>query len=337
MNIMENKRVTAIAAVMGVLFAGLCYKGYESYNTLQSVRAEIERKNSQVQGFASEKLQPTQKNNKLLIEASNEVEKCAVELARDVEKYAAFCIRGESQGALAYRPNASPVDFQNRLRALSAKINEDLGDHCVLNNAVGDFGMTNLKNQAPTEIAAPYYNFLLSAVNGAVHHIIDAGAPSVERVYCAPLPEEELTARRPAVYFSIDPKVASGAGLVFNKEDARKDLKLAYFPLSFEIAFTAKRSEVIDPEKPDTFSVIPQVLNKLSQDQKIFYVVTGVAVSTLQNPPTVSGSTAQAAPADDAAASAEQARKASLILGGADDRVNVHLSIQAYYFTTAKS
>ena len=306
MNIMENKRVTAIAVLMAAGFGALCYKGYENYSALKATQSEIAAKIDKVEGYRSEELPPTAKNSQLVVQAANEVEKLAAELTKDVEKYAIFCVKNK-EGKDAQN-NVTPVSFQNRLRALSSQIVQDAGGHCVLHNSSGDFGMTSLKNQAPTELAAPYYNFLLTAVNGALHHIIAAGAPTIERVYCAPLPEEEMTARKQA----------------------------AYFPLSFEVAFTAKRSEVIKADDPSTYSVLPQVLNKLAQDPNVFYIVTGMAVSAIQNAPVVSGSSAAVSPAEASAETPQTTRKASLLLGSPDEQVNVHLNIQALYFTTDK-
>lgn len=308
MNIMENKRVTAIAVVMAAGFGTLCYKGYENYSALKVAQREIAAKIDRVESYSQDKLPPTLENKKLIEKAAADVEKLAAELSKDIEKYAVFCEKGQGgNDALRYMPGASPVAFQNRLRALSTQIGTEANGKCALQNGAGDFGMTSLKNQAPTELAAPYYNFLLTAVNGALQHIIDAGAPSIERVFCAPLPEEEMSARK----------------------------KAPYFPLSFEVAFTAKRSEVINADNPDTFSVLPQVLNKLTQDPNMFYIVTGMAVSAQQNAPIASGSASAAAPAPEGGLEGEVAtpKKASLLLGAPGEQVNVHLNIQVLYFT----
>lgn len=310
MNIMENKRVTAIAVAMAAVFGVLCYKGYESYNKLKDARAEIERKADKVESYATEDLPPTQKNSRMVVQAAGEVGRLATELSNDMRKYVNFCVKGQTgTDPLRYQKDATPVSFQNRLRALSSQISQYAGGKTVLQNSSGDFGMSSLKNQAPTELAAPYYNFLLSAVDGALRHIISSGAPTIERVYCAPLPEAEIGARK----------------------------KAPYFPLSFEVAFTARRSEIISAGAPDTFSVLPQVVNKLSQDPNIFYIITGLAVNTLHNPP-VPGNAAPVVvhtEGDQTPGSSEvAARRASLIVGSADEQVSVHLNIQVLFFTT---
>lgn len=315
MNIMENKRVTAITAVMAVVFAGLCYKGYQGYSSLKTAQREIASINDQLDDYRNKNLKPTKANEQQVQLAAKEVEDLLTSLNKDLEKYTSYCVKGASgDDALRFVPGVKPVEFQNRLRALSTKFTQEAAGKTQLHNAAGDFGMTSMKTLTPTEVTAPYYNFLLDAVHGAMRHIIDAGAPSIDRVYCAPLPEEKITA-------------------------VKKD---AYFPLSFEIAFTAKKSEVIQEGKADTYSVIPQVINKLSQDPNIFYIITGVAVNTLQPPPTP-----EAAPSDapkEAGALDEDApvadktsdRIASLIVGRPEEQVSVHITVQVLYFTTDK-
>lgn len=312
MNIMENKRVTALAALLAVGFIGLCYKGYESYSQLKDAQAKIAQAKSKIEDYEAEKLPPTEKNSQLLKKAATEVEQLAASLNEAISKYAVYCTQGApaAEGnTSAYKPGVNPVAFQNRLKELSAAISaEAAGKDCRLNNGAADFGMTSLKLQAPKEVDAPYLNFLLSAVNRAERHLIAAGAPSIERVYCAPLPEEPINAR--------------------TKPD--------YFPLSFEIAFTARRSEVIDPAKPDSFSVLPQVLNKLVNDENFFFTITGIAIATPGNLPVANGGSADAA-AEAAAAeegeAAPAAGNATLITGKADEYVNVHVNLQVLYFT----
>lgn len=309
MNIMENKRVTAIAALMAIAFVGICYKGYERYSELKDTQAKIAQVNSKIESYTSSEIPPTAKNSEMVVQAANEVEQLASALSKDISKYVNFCMKGESgaeTNSRAYKPAVTPVAFQNRLKELSAAIAEQAAGKCQLNNGAGDFGMTSLKNQAPKEVDAPYLNFLLSAINRAEQHIIAAGAPSIDRVYCAPLPEEEIGARR----------------------------KPEFFPLSFEIAFTAARSEVIDPAKADTLSVLPQVFNKLVQDGDFFFIITGMAVSTPGNLPIFNNGSS--APEAEGSESNQESRSATLVTGSADERVNVHITLQVLYFTTDK-
>lgn len=310
MNIMENKRVTAITAAMVLVFGFLCYKTYQNYSSLQNNLKEINSKNEQMEAYRSEKLAPTDANRKALAEASKEVEQMAADLSRDMKRYAAYCIMQKTAGSADGQGDVPlPIVFQNRLRSLSAQLTHDAEGRTLLRNGSGDLGMTKLKNQAPTVLAAPYYNFLLTAINGALHHIVAAGAPSIERVYCAPLPEDEVTARK----------------------------KSPYIRLGFEVAFTAKRSEVIDPKSPDTLSVIPQVINKLTQDPNVFYIITGMAVNTLHGAPvTTNPHAATAVEGETESTEDAPTRVASLILGSPDEHVNVHLSIQVLYFDEEK-
>lgn len=313
MNIMENKRVTAIAALMAVAFIGICYYGYGRYTALKEAQAQISQISSKMEDYASEDIPPTGENSKLIVQAAAEVDKLASELEGEVGKYAAFCMRSkpteEAGKNPAYAAGAKPTEFQANLKTLSDSIGAYAKDHnSQLLNGSGDFGMSSLKTGAATEVQAPYYNFLLYAMDGAVRHIIDAGAPSIERVYYGGLPEESITARK----------------------------QPAYFPLEFQVAFTAKRSDALELEKQlSTYSVLPQVLNKLSHDPHFFYIVTGMAVNTRDNlPMPATGKPADAAVTEEGGETVQ--KKAVLLTGKDNEQVYVHLNIQVLYFTTDK-
>lgn len=316
MNIMENKRVTAIAALMGIAFIGICFKGYESYAELKASQEDIARKIDLLSSYTSSDIPPTTKNKQEVEKAAVEVKGLAGELSKDIEKYITFCKNGqpnaESTKPHGYMINASPVTFQNRLRDLSADIAAMAQrEKCDLNNSSADFGMTSLKTQAPKEVDAPYLNFLLSAVDRVERHIISAGAPSIERIYCAPLPEEEISARK----------------------------KPDFFPLSFEVAFTARRSEIIKAGDAGTYSVLPKVINSIIHDGDFFFIITGMAVGTQGSLPLVSQADAAAAGeavAPEAEEAAPEETNASLIIGKDSERVNVHLNIQVLYFNADK-
>ena len=152
-------------------------------------------------------------------------------------------------------------------------------------------------------------------VFGQVRKIVDAGAPDIKRFYCAPLPEEQVAARKLA----------------------------PYFPLEMEVSFSARRSQTdIDPGKEDTLSVLPRVINSIVNDGKYFYIITGVSVKTPETLPMLTSYKSTAAPTgdnlvptDDAAAPADTP-VAQQITGKADSRVVVSLSLQVLYFTTDK-
>lgn len=308
---MENKRVAGIAAVMVCVFAWLCYKGYESYSDLGKSLKEISQKIDQVEGYSSDGgIPPTKKNREMVEQASKEIDQRVNVLGEAIKKYAVFCTVGQAGSADAkpspYKPGVNPVTFQNRLKELSAAITREAADKCQLNNASADFGMTSLKNQAPREVDAPYLNFLASAIYRVEQHIISSGAPAIERIYCAALPEEKISARK----------------------------QPDYFPLNFEVSFTARRSDLIKEGDASTYSVLPQVMNKIIHDGDFFFTITGMAVGTQSSLPMVSARAADGAASDDE--SGESVSNATLILGKDDEVVNVHFNIQVLYFTTDK-
>lgn len=343
MNIMENKRVTAIAALMGVAFAGICYKGYESYAALKQARSEIDAKISQLETYTAEddsdgevtssrstknpldadrsaaaKLAPTAKNSDLIVSATKEMKQLNEELKRDFAKYVKFCRQGEpnasSSTPIGYVPNVAAIDFKNRLvGSVSVSLAKEAEKYGTLlkSEAAKKLGMADYFGGLTGE-NAPYLNFLLSAVYRVETSIIHSGAPTINFVYCAPLPEELINARK----------------------------KPDFIPLSFEVSFEARRSEVVEAGKESSYSVLPQVINKLVHDSDFFFTITGVSVTTHGALPSVSAAAAQSATAEESAAAEGEADSgpaedvATLLVGKSDDTVHVHLNLQVLYFTT---
>lgn len=323
MNIKENKRVTAVAAVMGLAFVGLCYYGYDRYSALQSTQARINEINRQVEAYSDEDIVPTAKNSEAISQAAKEAKEYGAKLTAEMSQYAAFCLAGKSD---VYKPITSPIAFQSKLKELVGAMAAYANGKCTFGaedrpgddaSGVSKFGLGQFELQPPREADVPYYGFLLHAINGTMKHIIDAGSPSIKKVYCRPLPEEA-------------------------------DRKAKYIRLGYEVAFTAKRSEVINPENPESFSVLPQVINKLAHDKDVYYIVTGLVVKDPNDNsqpeanverlnPTVAPAAGEGAePEEGAEATEDNAKVAEPLVGNPDDTVDVFMNIQVLYFTTDK-
>lgn len=308
MNIMENKRVTLLSVLFVAAFGFLVYFGYQQYQDILSTQEEIDSTRAKVESYADEDLPPTRENSQFLAKATTTVDSLAADLRARLEVYAKAC-RG--QGA-----DISPARFQKDVNDMTAKIaNYASSKGCTLSPDAAALGLNEYKTASATDRDAPYLNFLLHAADNLVREVVDSGAPSIRRFYCAPLPEDKLSARKPS----------------------------PYFPLDVEIAFTARRSQVdIDTAKEDTLSTLPRVINAIVNDPHYFYIITGVSVKTPETLPMLSAYKPATAPVGDSLEQPEAAPAgtdtpiAQQITGKADSQIVVSLTLQVLYFTTDK-
>lgn len=328
---MENKRVAAISLVMALAFGGICYYGYGRYTDLKSTQAKITEISNKMEGYATESNPPNEKNRELVTQAAKEAKELHDKLQNDLLQYATFCRAGQGaqsapvKGAFAalptavpYKPESNPNTFQHNFTALMAALGRDAAAKgCLLDPTVARFGNYSEydKNTAKAE-DVPYLNFLLFAANNALLTVVDSGAPAIKKVFFRELPD-----------------------------DAERKEKIVR--LSFEIAFSAKRSQLIDPAKPETLSVLPQVLNRLTHDSRYFYIPTGLAVNTRENLPAASPELFAAAAAAASSETTEEqeddpitgeVQKRTILavpqVGKESETVDVYLTLQVLYFTS---
>ena len=328
MNIMENKRVAAISLVMALAFGGICYYGYGRYTDLKATQARISEISNKLEDYSAESNPPNSKNRELVTQAAKDAKELSDKLNADLLQYASFCMAGQGaqlatgeaaapapKGADAYMPVSNPNAFQHNFTSLMSALGSYAAEKgCTLDPAVARFGnYSEFEKNTAKEEDVPYLNFLLYAANNAMRQIIGSGAPSIKKIYFRELPDAT----------------------------ERKDKIVR---LSFEVAFTAKRSQVIDPAKPETLSVLPQVINKLTHDRSFFYIPTGVAVTTRENLPAINpelfaSPVAEDELDDDAASASAAEQKLSLALpqvGKEGETVDVYLTLQVLYFTSDK-
>ena len=312
MNIMENKRVTAIALLMAVAFGGICHYAYGRYQALQEARSKIEQEHSKLTDYANEEFPPTPENNRVLKQASGTVEELAKDLRGSLVTYAKACAAlGKDAKGNLIRPDV----FQKEVNDMTAKVTAYAAQkNAKLSADAAALGLNEYKTASATERDAPYLNFILHSADILVRHVVDAGSPSIKRLYCAPLPEDKVGARK----------------------------KPSLFPLEMEISFVARRSaQDIDTGKDETLSVLPRVINSLIADKNYFFIITGVSVRTEGNLPMLTPYKAPVAAAEDpmggsgdAAPAAEPVAK--LITGASTSEVDVSLTLQVLYFDTDK-
>lgn len=325
MNIMENKRVAAVAVVMALAFGGICFYGFDRYTELKDTQKQIAELNNKLEDYANEDIPPNAKNRDLISQAAKEAKSLSDNLHADLLQYAEFC--KDARGAAdqeVYKPISHPQEVQNNLRALVSSLSAYAAEKgCTLgaeNQApegdpapVGKFGnLVKYENAVPVEADAPYDNFLLYAENAVMRHIIDAGAPAIRKIYARELPDAAERKGNPV-------------------------------RLSFEVAFTAKRSDLINPADPSTLSVLPQVLNKITHDKRFFFIPTGLAVNTRESLPgngreyfAEMAAQNNAEDSEETPANAAAVPIAMQLIGKPDETVEVYLTLQVLYFTSDK-
>ena len=307
MNISENKRVVALSAVFALAFGGVMFYGYGKSQECAENRAKIYEINDRFAGYDGQELAPTKQNLKDIKDAFSQVSGVNKDLQAELNRYASFCWGDGTK--------ISAQDFQNELRDSINKV-KSLADSQGgrVAGPAENLGLASFKNAAPVANDVPFRSFQLKAVTRVAENIISAGAPSLEKIYCAPLPE--------AAAESLNP----------NSRKAQP-----YFPLRFEVAFDATRG------------VLPQVINSIMADKDFFLTITGIAVRGNENLP---GIDAYSAPAEIAAAgddiggesnstveaAAEGFRTVAVRKTGApDEKVRVHMTMQVLYFTPGKT
>ncbi len=206
MNISENKRVLALSVAFLAAFGGIAYHGYTRSADFDKAQAELTEIQDAFDGYSSADFAPTSANLKALREALDKVSKVNKDLQADMEKYAVACY---GDGKVV-----KPGDFQNEVRQAIARVAALAANAgSTVSNPAADLGMAQFKNALAMEKDVAYRSFQLKAVEKVASIILESGAPLLDKVYCAPLPED----------------------------DARSE---ASFPLGFEMAFNAKRGQL---------------------------------------------------------------------------------------------
>ncbi len=303
MNISENKRVLALSVLFLAAFGGVAYHGYMRSNDFAAAKAELNEIQDAFDGYNNSEFAPTKESRKALDEAIKKVTKINKELKADMEKYAEVCY-GDGK-------TPKPGEFQNEVREAIARVAAlATNSGASVGNPAADLGMAQFKNALAVEKDVPYRSFQLKAVEQVVTDILASGAPALEKVYCAPIPDE----------------------------DVRKD---AVFPLDFEVAFTAKRGQL-----PGILNKIAgnhqyflmvtgiSVINSTPLPGIDAYVAPGE-----QAPAPTSGDDLMGDGGEQQAAAAPADAKAIAVrkTGDPNETVRVHLIMQVRFFNPAKA
>lgn len=304
MNISENKRVVALSAVFALAFGGVMFYGYGKSQEAAETKAKIAEINDRFAGYDGQDLAPTKQNLKEIKAAFSQVAEVNKDLQAELNRYASFCW-GDGK-------KISAQDFQNELRDSINKIkNMASAQGARVAGPAENLGLASFKNAAPVADDVPFRSFQLKAVTRMAEYILDSGAPSLEKVYCAPLPD------------------AAAESLKANSRKAAP-----YFPLRFEVAFDASRG------------ALPKILNNVLADKDFFLTITGISVLGGDNLPVMDAYTAPTAiaaagedlGAETPATATEGYRTVAVRkTGSPDEKVRVHMTMQVLYFTPGKT
>ncbi len=300
MNISENKRVLALSVAFLAAFGGIAYLGYSRSCDFQKAQAELTEIQDAFDGYESADFAPTAENLKSLREAFEKVSKVNKDLQADMEKYAVACY---GDGKVV-----KPGDFQNEVRQAIARVAAMASNSgSSISNPAADLGMAQFKNALAMEKDVNCRSFQLKAVERVVSAILESGAPVLDKVYCAPLPEDD-------------------------------ERKQAVFPLDFEVAFNARRGQLpgilnkIVAER-DYFLTVTgiSVVNTSTLPGIDAYTPPNAEAEAPATGDDLSG--APAAPAPDAESTPVATRKT----GDPNETVRVHLIMQVRFFNPAKA
>ncbi|MDO5449377.1 MAG: Amuc_1100 family pilus-like protein [Akkermansia sp.] len=297
MSISENKRVVGLASVMGLAVAGLVYFGYSKNQEFEATQQKLQEINDRFEEYSSAAVTPTKQNVDNLSAAFKQVSAVGKEMEDSFKKYASFC-QGEGQGMSAQELQKTLLGTIDATKKLA----DEKG--VTVAGPAADLGMGAYKTQNPKTNEVPYRHFLLKAVQRVTEDVINSGAASLEKVYCAELPAEA----------DLD-----------NKKSP------AYFPLRFEVAFEARRG------------TLPQVLNKIMADKEYFITITGLAVQGKDNLPPMAAysapGTASEMVGDDLGTDSGEAGSPSAVrmlatrlTGRENETARVHMTMQVMYF-----
>lgn len=217
MNINENKRVLAVAAIFAAAFLVLMYLGFSWRSECAKENDWLLEQQSAFDEMRERTYPPGQKSLKTLKEADAKTE-------RIVENEMKACLEGyRGRFVPADGKLVSPQSFQAEVRLAVLNFEELAKKHSVTvsPNGAAKLGMAAYQNTYPSDAAAPILSFELKAVEKVVRNIVENGGRAINKIHCAEIPEEAIAA-------------------------PGRSLKQNWASLPFEINFTAGRSTLFN-------------------------------------------------------------------------------------------
>lgn len=300
MSLLENKRAFTLTAIFALAFAGTATFGVIQRGELQDTVKKINEADSKLEKLAKAPLPAKAETKELLNKQAGVIQRALKPLEEDLSVYAKTC-KALTEDAIKKETNFKPDDLKKARAAFVEKAN---AAGCRLDDPEGfTFGLDrnyNERNDAATLTTTPYVLYQLAAAKTLAGYAVDAGAVSIDRMYCETVPtteaEEETT------------------------------------PLLIELTFTVKRGEI--PTEEEYTGAIAKVLNAIvegkgsNDKEKFFFIIRGLnMMSNNTYGPVDTYSDPFTAEAEGPSTIAE--RK----VGNAEETIRVNLIVEAVYFS----
>lgn len=304
MNISENKRVAALAAVFALAFGGVMFYGYGESQKHAENQKMIEEINMRFDRYNNQELTPTKQNLKEIKAAFSQVAAVNKDLRAELNGYREFCL-GDGK-------RISSLDFLKELQQGSSEIVALANKQgATLGGSAENLGMGAFIKSPPMADDVPFRSFQHKAVKRVAEIILNSGAPKLEKIYCEALPEEAAA--------SLNAKSRKGT---------------PYFPLRFEVGFEVSRGAL-----PKVMNAIMADKNffltvtGIAMENK----TTPMPMDAYSAPADAASSGADFG-ADGAGAAAEPADRVIAVqkTGTDKERVYVYMMMQVLYFTPEK-
>ena len=311
MSIFENKRAVALTGVFALGFAGLMAWGFTQNATAEALIKEATANESTLRSITSSALTPKKETRDTLNTHAKTIRSQAAVLKSDLRTYTDTC-KNITKDAISKELLFHP----DHLKAARNWINKKAGETGTALPA-GDgftFGLDrnyNERNDAANAQTTPFLLYQLNAARTLAGYVVDAGAVSLDRMYCEPVPSEE---------------------------DGE------YTRLHIELSFTAKRGYI--PSDADHTSTITRVLNAIvegngeivtrneeKKEGKYFFNIKGMNVNTNNTYGTVDPYTEPFQTAGSDGSEAESISIAQQKAGHEDETAYVNMIIEAVYFS----
>lgn len=309
MNIFENKRAVGLTSVFALAFAGLMAWGFAKKSEADSIIKEATAAEAGLRTITSSALPPKKETRSALNAATKEINAQVKLLNADLAPYVNTC-KDISKDALSKEQLFHPEHLRAARNWLN-KIASASGTQLPAGDAF-TFGLDrnfNERNDAATPETTPFLIYQLNAARTLAGYVAQAGAVSLERMYCEPVPSEE-----------------------------EGDIT----PIHIELSFTVKRGNI--PSDAAHTSAITQVLNAIlegkgevvsrneeKKDARFFFIVKGINVNSNNSYGTADPYSEPFQTAGDEGAQATSIAQQKV--GMEDETAYVNLIVEAVYFS----
>lgn len=300
MSLLENKRAFTLTTIFALAFAGTATFGVIQRGELQDTVKKINEADTKLEKLAKSPLPAKAETRELLNKQAGAIQRSLKPLEEDLSAYAKTC-KALTEDAIKKETNFKP-DYLRKARTAFVEMANAAG--CRLDDPEGfTFGLDrnyNEKNDAANSTTTPYVLYQLAAAKTLAGYVVNAGAVSLDRMYCEPVPNTE-------------------------PEDEAT-------PLLIEMSFTVKRGEI--PVGQEYTAPLTQVLNSIlegkgsNDKEKFFFIIRGINMTSNNVYGTVD--TYSDPFADNGGAPTSIAERKA---GKPEETIRVNLIIEAVYFS----